>query len=150
MKGDITMMVGMSKRLKRMGGFGIMAGVRITKRNAMWMIWIACFLGMIWLMWKMLLGGLWGVYFMCLGLAWVFKKPIQMYKEASPKNKAIVLYIVAGFFVLGALPPLVVGDWPVFVVTLLIAAGIAFYGFRKGNAPPTVESEEAPDEEKLQ
>ena len=145
------MMVGFSKRLKRMGGFSIMSGVRITKRNAVWMFWVLMFLGMFWIMWKWLVLAGWMLYYVCLGLAWVFKKPIQKYKEASPKGKANVLYIVAGVFVLSALPPLVAGEWATFVVTLLIAAYIAYRGYRHVKAtPPTVEGEEAPPKDPLQ
>ena len=98
------MLVGMSKRLKRMGGFSILAGVRVTKRNAMWMVWAVFFLAMLWLMWKMLVLAGWGIYYMCLVIAWCCKIPIQKYKEASPKSKALFWYIVAGIFFLGAFP----------------------------------------------
>jgi len=67
------MLVGMSRRLRTMGGFSILAGVRITRRNAMWMIWIFFFLAMFWLMWKMLLLAGWGMYFMFYGIYLIYK-----------------------------------------------------------------------------
>ena len=82
---------------------------------------------------------------MCLGIAWCCKLHVRKYKEASPKSKALFWYIVAGFFFLSAFPSAATGDWPVFVITLLIAAGIALYGFRKNaNSPHNVDDGEAP------
>ena len=65
------MYVGISRTLKRMGGFNVMAGVRITKRNAAWMVWAFMFLGMFWLMWKIIVASLWLGYF-CF--VWPFLK----------------------------------------------------------------------------
>ena len=67
------MMVGLSKRMKTAAGFNIMAGVRITKRNALFMIWVVFFLAIIWLMWKMCVYGFWGMCYMFYGLFLCYK-----------------------------------------------------------------------------
>ena len=83
------MYVGLAKRLKRAGGFNIMAGIRITKRNALWMIWIFLFVAMFWLMWKMLIGAgwllLWFYYYL---LVWPVKKVYRLIKDKLDARQA--------------------------------------------------------------
>ena len=67
------MMVGMSKRLKTMAGISIFAGVRITKRNASYMIIAMFFILMLRLMWYMLIGAGWLSYFMLYGIFLCYK-----------------------------------------------------------------------------
>lgn len=67
------MFVGFSQGLRRMGGFRIGAGLRLTRRNAMFMIWLLFFVAIIWLMWKMILLAGWGLYFMLYGLYLCYK-----------------------------------------------------------------------------
>jgi len=67
------MMVGLSKRMKTAAGFNIMAGVRITKRNALFMVWVVFFLAIIWLMWKMCVYAVWGGAYMFYGIFLIYK-----------------------------------------------------------------------------
>ena len=76
------MYLGIAKGLKRMGGFNIMAGVRITRRNAAWMIWVLMFLGMFWLMWKILVASLWLGYYVYI---WPF---LKLYAHIKAKKAA--------------------------------------------------------------
>jgi len=128
------MMVGFSKRLKRAGGFGILAGVRVTRRNAWYMIVAVFFLFIVWLMWKMMLLAGWGLYGFMWLFAQIFKKPYEWYKAAKPKSKAVFWYVVAGIFAVGSVPSFVEAEPIIGVVTLLIAAGIGFWGFRISKA----------------
>ena len=67
------MFVGFSQRLRRMGGLRIGAGLRLTRRNVLWMIWALFFVAIIWLMWKMIVLSGWLAYFMLYGLYLCYK-----------------------------------------------------------------------------
>jgi len=145
------MMIGFATRLKRMGGFNIMAGVRITWRNMWYMLLAIWFLLIAWLMWKITVFGGYMLYYLCVFAALCFKRPFAWHKATTPKNKAITMYAIAGLFAVSAMPPFVAGDALVAVVTLLCGAGIAFYGFRQGRgAMPPASEDEGAKEERLQ
>jgi len=78
--------------MKRAAGFNILAGVRITKRNALWMIWIMFFLAIIWLMWKMIIYTFWGIFllykYMFLGAKWLVLR-IKKKPEELPENQSL-------------------------------------------------------------
>ena len=67
------MMVGVSKRMKRAAGIGFFAGIRLTRRNALFMIWVVFFLAIMWLMWKMLVYAAWGMCYMFYGIFLIYK-----------------------------------------------------------------------------
>ena len=67
------MMVGLSKRMRWAAGLNIMAGVRITRRNALFMVWVVFFLAIMWLMWKMIVFAVWGMCYMFYGLFLCYK-----------------------------------------------------------------------------
>ena len=83
-------MIGFSRRMRRAASFNIMAGVRVTKRNALWMIWILFFLALIWLMWKICVYAFWAVFllykYIFLGAKWIVLK-IKSKSEKPPEGQ---------------------------------------------------------------
>ena len=95
------MMVGISARMRRAAAFSFFAGVRITRRNALFMVWVVFFLAIVWLMWKMCVYAFWGmcwlfygiflIYkYMFLGAKWLVLKVVDMIKD-KPGDEAAPL-----------------------------------------------------------
>lgn len=62
------MFVGFTKTLKRMSGFRLGIGVRVNKRNAaLWCI-LMLFAALFYMMWYMIIGAGWLLYFMCYAI----------------------------------------------------------------------------------
>lgn len=59
------MFVSFTKTLKKMSGFRLGFGIRVNKRN--WWYWLVAmlFAGMFYLMWYMIIGAGWCLYYMC-------------------------------------------------------------------------------------
>ena len=71
------MFISLSKTIARFGGFRLGIGMRLNKKNAMWMWLILFFVGMFQLMWGMMLICGWLIYAMFYGLYWCIKKIIR-------------------------------------------------------------------------
>ena len=74
------MFVGLSKTFAKFGKFRIGAGLRLTKKNAAWMLVILMFVWMFQLCWYMMVLSFWMIYAVCYGIYWVIKKIIQTIK----------------------------------------------------------------------
>ena len=72
-----------SKTIARFGGFRLGLGIRITKKNAVWIALLTMFVAMFQLMWYSILLCGWLVYAMFYGIYWCIKKAIG----SSSKNK---------------------------------------------------------------
>ena len=66
--------------MKKFGKFRLGAGMRITKKNAIYMLIIMMFVWMIQAMWYILVICAWLVYAVCYGIYWIIKKIIQKIK----------------------------------------------------------------------
>lgn len=70
------MFVAVSKTLKRAGGFRFAAGIRITKKNAWFMLFILMFAYMFQAAWYMMIGICWLTYY---GMYWLFYGLYKIY-----------------------------------------------------------------------
>ena len=68
------MFIGFSKTVARFGGFRIGLGMRMSKKNAVWMYFLIMFVALFKLMWYMMLLVGWLIYAMCYGTYWCIKK----------------------------------------------------------------------------
>ena len=82
------MMIFGSKRLA--GGLSIGAGLRLTKRNFMWMAIILMFVGILKLIYIMMILAAWGLYYVCV---WPFVKLYQIIRNAIEKRRNAKLYL---------------------------------------------------------
>ena len=84
------MFISFSKTIARFGGFRLGVGMRLNKKNAIWMSLIVLFVAMFQLMWYMLILCGWMMYAVCYGIYWCIKKIIgasskkQNNKHPSP------------------------------------------------------------------
>ena len=74
------MFVSLSKTFAKFGMFRIGAGMRITKKNAAWMLVIMMFVWMFQLMWCMIVLCFWLMYAVCYGIYWCIKKLVTALK----------------------------------------------------------------------
>ena len=87
------MFISFSKTIARFGGFRLGVGMRLSKKNAIWMSLIVLFVAMFQLMWYMLILCGWMMYAVCYGIYWCIKKTIgalskkQNNKQFSPTIK---------------------------------------------------------------
>ena len=87
------MFISFSKTIARFGGFRLGVGMRLNKKNAIWMSLIVLFVAMFQLMWYMLILCGWMMYAVCYGIYWCIKKTIgasskkQNNKQFSPTIK---------------------------------------------------------------
>ena len=90
------MFVGFTRRIKNASGFRLGLGMRVNKKNAIWLSFILLFVLMFQLMWKLMILTFWGMLwmfygiflmfkYMYLGMAWCIKK---LYHLISNKIKA--------------------------------------------------------------
>ena len=70
------MFISFSKTLARFGGFRLGIGIRLNKKNAIWLSLIVMFVAIFQLMWYMLLLYGWLIYAVCYGIYWCIKKII--------------------------------------------------------------------------
>lgn len=80
------MFVSFTKTLKKMSGFRLGFGIRVNKRN--WWYWLVAmlFAGMFYLMWYMIIGAGWCLYYMC----WAIYKIYYYLKSSQPIPSADV------------------------------------------------------------
>ena len=67
------MFVGLSKRLKSMGGFRLGVGLRLTKSNCLYFLFALLFVGCFYLCWYSVLACGWMLYGLFYGLYLMFK-----------------------------------------------------------------------------
>lgn len=90
------MFVSFTKTLKRMSGFRLGVGVRVNKRNAPLWCCAMLFAGMFYLIWYMIIGAGWLLYFMCYAIYkiyyYLFKGIIicckKLFSHSSGKDNA--------------------------------------------------------------
>jgi len=81
------MFVGFSKRLRGMSGLRFGFGMRVTKRNMWYMLIISSFAAMMWVMWQLLVLGMWSLYWMYyFMLVWPYKKIYALLKARKAKT----------------------------------------------------------------
>lgn len=71
------MFVSFSKFAKKMGGIRFGLGLRITKRNALWMSLVVMFVCMLQACWYMMLICFWLMYIVIYGAVWLTKKIVN-------------------------------------------------------------------------
>ena len=76
------MFVSFTKTLKKMSGFRLGFGVRVNKRNAPLWCFAMLFAGMFYLMWYMIIGAGWCLYF----FLWAFYKIYYYLSSSSPPS----------------------------------------------------------------
>lgn len=74
------MFIGLSKTFAKFGMFRIGAGMRLTKKNAAWMLVILMFVWMFQLCWYMMVLCFWLIYAVCYGIYWCIKKLVTALK----------------------------------------------------------------------
>lgn len=77
------MFIGLSKTIARFSGFRLSVGMRITKKNALWMSLIVMFACMFKAAWYMLLLCGWIMYAIFYGIIWCVKKTIKTFTFKS-------------------------------------------------------------------
>lgn len=75
------MFFSLSKTLAKVGGFRLGLGVRMTKRNAPYMLILTFFVSMFQLMWYMMILCFWLMYAMCYGIYWCVKQICRKVKQ---------------------------------------------------------------------
>lgn len=80
------MFISFSKTLAKFGGFRLGVGVRMNKKNAVWISFIAIFIVLFKLTWYMLLFSGWMIYAVFYGLYWCIKKMFPSKKQNNSKN----------------------------------------------------------------
>jgi hypothetical protein len=73
----MIMFVGISRTMGKFGKFRLGAGLRLTKNNAVWVLFILMFVYMFQACWYMMVLCFWMVYAMFYGMYWCIKKLIQ-------------------------------------------------------------------------
>ena len=78
------MFISFSKTIARFGGFRLGIGMRLNKKNAIWMSLIILFVAMFQLMWYMLILCGWLIYAVCYAIYWCIKKIIFLSSKKQP------------------------------------------------------------------
>lgn len=78
------MYLSLSKTIAKFGGFRLGLGIRMNKKNSIWVSLLVLFIVMFQLMWYMMILCGWLMYAMCYGIYWCIKKII---KASSIKRK---------------------------------------------------------------
>lgn len=82
------MFIGFSKTIARFGGFRLSVGMRMSKKNAVWMCLLIMFVAVFKLMWSVMLLCGWLIYAMCYGMYWCTKKIVNhvtQKRDGAPK-----------------------------------------------------------------
>lgn len=74
------MFISLSHALTKYGGLRIGAGLRITSKNAIWMLFIWMFVLCFKMIWYMMILSFWCIYAICYGIG-------MCLKSLSPKSK---------------------------------------------------------------
>lgn len=75
------MFISFSKTLARFGGFRLGLGMRMTKKNAIWMLFVLMFVCIFKMMWYMMILCFWLMYAMIYWIAYGIKKLCQQRKD---------------------------------------------------------------------
>ena len=81
------MFISLSKTFAKVCGFRFGFGIRITKRNAPYMLFFMLFVWMFQIMWYMLVFSFWLMYAMCYGIYWCIKQLVRLIIRRSRKSK---------------------------------------------------------------
>ena len=76
-----------SKTVARFGGFRLGVGMRVNKKNAIWMSFLVMFIAMFKAVWYMLLLCGWLTYAVCYGACWCIKKTITSISKSVSKSQ---------------------------------------------------------------
>ena len=88
-----VMFISFSKTIARFGGFRLGVGMRVNKKNAIWMSFLVMFIAMFKAMWYMLLLCGWLTYAVCYGMYWCIKNIItSVSKSQKTKPKTASTY----------------------------------------------------------
>lgn len=82
------MFLSLSKTFAKVGGFRLGLGIRMTKKNAPYMLFLIFFVSMFQLMWYMMVLCFWLMYAMCYGIYWCVKQIIRKIKKSNSVSKA--------------------------------------------------------------
>lgn len=77
----VFMYLSLSKTIAKFGGMRLRMGIRITKKNAWYMLWILMFAYMLQACWYMLILCGWLTYALFYGMYWCIKKLILAIKQ---------------------------------------------------------------------
>lgn len=80
------MFLSLSKTLAKCGGFRLGLGIRMTKKNAVWMSMILLFVYMFQLTWYMMVLVFWMMYALFYGMFWCIRALFRLF--IKPKKKA--------------------------------------------------------------
>ena len=84
------MFISLSKTLARFGGFRLGVGMRITKKNALWMSFIVMFVCMIKATWYMMILCGWIIYAMFYGIIWCVKKSVNAFTSKKQYSTSTI------------------------------------------------------------
>lgn len=82
------MFVGFSKTIAKFGRFRLGIGIRMNKKNALWISLIIMFIAMFKLIWYMMILCGWLFYAICYGIIWCIKKIIKASRKKQSIDKA--------------------------------------------------------------
>ena len=87
------MFISLSKTFVKFGGFRLGFGMRLNKKNAIWMSLVVMFVAMFKFMWYMLVLCGWMMYASIYGMYWCVKKIAQaISKSTKAKNEQSTTY----------------------------------------------------------
>ena len=86
------MFFSLSKTIARFGGFRLGLGIRISKKNMLWMSLLLFFVLMVKLMWYMMIVAFWLMYAMFYSIYWCIKKTVQAFKKQPLKTQSHANY----------------------------------------------------------
>lgn len=80
------MFISLSKTMAKFGGFRLGVGMRLTKNNALVMLFFLMFVYCFKMMWYMMILCFWCVYALIYGFVWCIKKLIQTSMKGSDRK----------------------------------------------------------------
>lgn len=78
------MYLSLSKTIAKFGGFRI--GLRMTKKNSIWMLFLLMFVYLLQAMWYLMILCFWLIYVMIYGIVYCIKKIINRIKKKENKR----------------------------------------------------------------
>ena len=72
------MFISFSKTLAKFGGFRLGVGMRLTKKNSVWMLFIIMFIAIFKAMWYLMILTFWLIYAMIYGMIYMIKKLVNL------------------------------------------------------------------------
>ena len=86
------MFISFSKTIARFGGFRIGLGMRMNKKNAIWMSLIIMFISILKMTWYMMILCGWLFYAVCYGMYWCMKKIIDSVSKNQKNSRKQATY----------------------------------------------------------